>query len=134
MVTFSRGGLFGEGFGYGQGKLFFLPEAHTDFTFAVFGEEWGFLGVLFLLGLYFLIPLLGLKLSNKIENRYRKILVLSLVMMITFSVLINIGVSLGLLPTKGLTLPFLSYGGSSLIMLSLAFGVLIRFERQENQT
>jgi cell division protein FtsW len=134
MVTFSRGGIFGEGLGYGQGKLFFLPEAHTDFTFAVFGEEWGFIGVFFLLGLYFLIPLFGLKLSNKIENLYKKILVLSLVMMMTFSSLINIGVSLGILPTKGLTLPFLSYGGSSLIMLSLAFGLLIRYERQEHLT
>jgi len=133
MVTFSRGGLLGEGLGHGQGKLFFLPEAHTDFTFAVFGEEWGLVAVVLLLGLYFLIAFLGLKLCNKIEDRFKKILVLSIVMMITLSAMINMGVSLGLLPTKGLTLPFLSYGGSSLLSLSMAFGLLIRYERQANQ-
>jgi cell division protein FtsW len=133
MVTFSRGGFVGEGLGRGQGKLFFLPEAHTDFTFAVFGEEWGFWGVVILVGLYFLIPVYGFRLFQKLDEKFKKVLILSITIMVTFSAVINMGVSLGLLPTKGLTLPFLSYGGSSIIMLSLAFGLLIRYERQLNQ-
>jgi len=133
MVTFSRGGFWGEGLGQGQGKLFFLPEAHTDFTFAVFGEEWGFWGVILLVGLYFLIPVHGFKLFQKVDTKFKKVLVLSIVIMVTLSAIINMGVSLGLLPTKGLTLPFLSYGGSSMIMLSFAFGLLIRYERQANR-
>lgn len=130
MVTFSRGGFFGEGIGRGQGKLFFLPEAHTDFTFSVFGEEWGLVGVGFLMFLYFLIPVMGLKLLNRVDTLFQKVLVLSITSMVTFSAIINMGVVLGLLPTKGLTLPFLSYGGSSIVMLSLAFGILIRYERR----
>jgi cell division protein FtsW len=132
MATFSRGGWWGEGFGQSQGKLFFLPEAHTDFTFAIFGEEWGFLGVVGLLSLYFLIPFFGFKKIKSFPLGYPQILGFCCLMMVTLSALINMGVSLGLLPTKGLTLPFLSYGGSSLMMLSLAFGLLIRYERQSS--
>ena len=127
------------GLGDGQGKLFFLPAAHTDFTLAVLGEELGFLGFLILLVCYGYLIVRGLQLSQKLKNKPQQVLALGLVLTFSFSVFVNIGVSLGLLPTKGLTLPFLSYGGSSLIMNCLLFGLLLnlckgqRFRRTRRQ-
>lgn len=130
MMTFSRGGLSGEGFGQGQGKLFFLPEAHTDFTLAVLGEELGFIGFVVLLSLYLGVTLLGFQLVVRLKDQFSKILALGLTLFFTFSSIINMGVVMGLLPTKGLTLPFLSYGGSSMLTMSLTFGILMLLERQ----
>ena len=117
MLSFQSGGLTGAGLGQGQGKLFFLPEAHTDFTMAVLGEEMGFLGFLIVAALYGYLVFRGLQLAARAEDSYGKVLALGLSLTFAFSVFINMGVVMGLLPTKGLTLPFLSYGGSSLIMM-----------------
>lgn len=131
MLSFQSGGLWGAGLGQGQGKLFFLPEAHTDFTMAVLGEEMGFIGFLVVVGLYGYLVFRGLQLAARAEDRYGKVLALGLSLTFGFSVFINMGVVMGLLPTKGLTLPFLSYGGSSLLMTCFLFGLLLNVERSE---
>lgn len=129
MLSFHSGGLTGAGLGQGQGKLFFLPEAHTDFTLAVLGEEMGFLGFFLVLSLYGFIVLRGFQIAVKCENPFRRALALGISMTFALSVFINSGVVMGLLPTKGLTLPFLSYGGSSLVVLCMMFGLLLNIER-----
>jgi cell division protein FtsW len=129
MLSFHSGGITGVGLGQSQGKLFFLPEAHTDFTVAILGEELGFLGFTAILLIYGFIIFRGIQLSIKSEDVFSKTAALGITMTFAFSVFINVGVALGMLPTKGLTLPFLSYGGSSLVVLSLMFGILINIER-----
>jgi cell division protein FtsW len=133
MLSFSSGGLTGSGLGQGQGKLFFLPEAHTDFTLAVLGEEMGFVGVTIVLMLYGYLVFRGLQLASRAEDVFSKVLALGLSLTFGLSVFINAGVVMGLLPTKGLTLPFLSYGGSSLIMTCFLFGLLLNTERHEQK-
>lgn len=128
MLSFHSGGLTGAGIGQGQGKLFFLPEAHTDFTLAVFGEEMGFIGFLIILGLYGFVVMRGIQIAVKAEDPFKKSLVLGLTLSFALSVFINAGVVMGLLPTKGLTLPFLSYGGSSLVVLCFTFGLILNVE------
>jgi cell division protein FtsW len=130
MLTFNSGGLLGTGLGDGQGKLFFLPEAHTDFTLAVLGEELGFLGFLTLMIAYGYLVIRGLQVAHRVESLFFKVLSLGLVVCFAYSVMINTGVVLGLLPTKGLTLPFLSYGGASLVMSCVLFGILLNIQRQ----
>ena len=131
MLSFQSGGLTGAGLGQGQGKLFFLPEAHTDFTMAVLGEEMGFIGFLIVVSLYGYLVFRGLQLAARSEDRFGKVLALGLSLTFAFSVFINMGVVMGLLPTKGLTLPFLSYGGSSLMMMGFLFGLMLNVERTE---
>lgn len=128
MLSFHSGGLWGSGLGQGQGKLFFLPEAHTDFTLAVLGEEMGFLGFAFVLSMYGFIIFKGLQISMRAEESDKRAIALGLVLMFSLQTFINMGVALGLLPTKGLTLPFLSYGGSSLICTCLAMGWLLNLD------
>jgi cell division protein FtsW len=129
MLSFHSGGVTGAGLGQGQGKLFFLPEAHTDFTLAVMGEEIGFIGVVLVLALYAYVVTRGFQIAIRCENPFRKALALGISMTFALSVFINCGVVMGLLPTKGLTLPFLSYGGSSLMTLCLMFGLLLNIEK-----
>ncbi|MFZ3228647.1 MAG: putative lipid II flippase FtsW [Pseudobdellovibrio sp.] len=131
MLSVHSGGLTGQGLGQGQGKLFFLPEAHTDFTMAVFSEEMGFLGLCALLGLYGFVVFRCFQIALAIQDRFKKFLVLGLTLTFSVSVFINVGVVMGLLPTKGLTMPFLSYGGSSLIILSILFGTILNIEMHE---
>jgi cell division protein FtsW len=129
MLSFSSGGVTGEGLGQGQGKLFFLPEAHTDFTLAVLGEEMGFVGFLIIMFLYAFIILRGFQIGAWVEDKFAKNIALGLAVLFALQVFTNIGVVLGLLPTKGLTLPFLSYGGSSLVVLGMLFGILINVDK-----
>ncbi|MCC6137016.1 MAG: putative lipid II flippase FtsW [Bdellovibrionaceae bacterium] len=130
MLTFHSGGLGGTGLGDGQGKLYFLPEAHTDFTLAVLGEETGFIGFFVLMCAYGYLVLRGLQISNRVESLFLRVLSLALTVCFAYSVFINVGVVLGLLPTKGLTLPFLSYGGASLVMSCVLFGILLNINKQ----
>ncbi len=123
------GGIFGTGLGQGQIKLFFLPSAHTDFTLSVFAEETGFFGLLILFSVYAFLIYSGWKISLKIHDFYEKVLSFSLIFIFALSVFVHCAVNLALLPTKGLALPFLSYGGSSLICSFLLFGWLISIER-----
>ncbi len=133
MLSFHSGGITGAGLGQGQGKLFFLPEAHTDFTLAVFGEEMGFLGFLVLLSLYGFVVFKSFQIAFRCNHSFKKMLALGFGLIFSFSIFINMGVVLGILPTKGLTLPFLSYGGSSLIGFCILFGLLINIEKNLNE-
>lgn len=130
MLSFYSGGLTGVGLGQGQGKLFFLPEAHTDFTLAVLGEEMGFIGFFILLMVYGFLIFRGFQVTLHLKRYRDRALALSLSLLLVFSVFINVGVALGLLPTKGLTLPLISYGGSSLLATSLLIGWLLNLERE----
>ncbi len=134
MLSVHSGGLTGQGIGQGQGKLFFLPEAHTDFTMAVFSEEMGFIGIVVLMSLYAFVVFRGFQIVLKTQNLFKKTLGLGLILTFAFSVFINVGVVMGLVPTKGLTMPFMSYGGSSLMVLSFMFGILLNIEMSEEFT
>lgn len=129
MLSFHSGGLTGAGLGQGQGKLFFLPEAHTDFTLAVFGEELGFIGFVLLLGIYGFIIYRTLQIAILIKSDFFKSIVVGAATVFGINIFINCGVVLGLLPTKGLTLPFLSYGGSSLVVYMFLFGIIVNIEK-----
>jgi len=124
-VAFGDGGLFGTGLGAGKSKLFFLPESHTDFILAVIGEELGFVGVAVVLSLFAVIIVRGMKASAAAPDTFGAMLGAGLTLMIALQVLINCMVVLGLLPTKGLPLPFISYGGSSLLTSMIAAGILL---------
>lgn len=130
MLSFQSGGIFGNGIGNSQGKLFFLPEAHTDFTLAIFGEEFGLVGFLCLLSLYGFIIHRSFQIIYQTQDKFAKSLVMGLISIFAVSIFINCGVVLGLLPTKGLTLPFLSYGGSSLISIGILFGLILNVEKK----
>jgi cell division protein FtsW len=133
LLSFYSGGLTGAGLGLGQGKLFFLPEAHTDFTLAVLGEEMGFVGFSFVLLLYGFLVFRGFQIALESKILKQRAVALGLSLILSFSVLINVAMTLGLLPTKGLTLPLLSYGGSSLFCTALGLGWLLSIEREASQ-
>lgn len=130
LLSFYSGGLTGVGLGQGQGKLFFLPEAHTDFTLAVLGEEMGFVGFFILLMVYGFLVFRGFQISLHLKRFHERAIALSFSLLVVFAVFINAGVTMGLLPTKGLTLPLLSYGGSSLICTGLCIGWLLNLGRE----
>jgi len=132
MLSFYSGGITGVGLGQGQGKLFFLPEAHTDFTLAVLGEEMGYVGFVILLMVYGFLVFKSFQISLLLKRHHERALALSFALLLVFAVFINVGVALGLLPTKGLTLPLLSYGGSSLVATGLMLGWLLNLERASN--
>jgi len=123
-VAFGDGGLFGTGLGAGKSKLFFLPESHTDFILAVIGEELGFIGVAVVLALFTVLIVKGMKVSASAPDNFGALLGAGLTLMIGLQALFNCMVVLGLLPTKGLPLPFISYGGSSLLTSMIAAGIL----------
>ena len=129
LLGFYTGGFMGIGLGNGQSKLYFLPEAHTDFTLSVLGEEAGFIGVSLVLLLFGMILFRLFHLSKGIWDESMRYIFLGLSMTFGIQTFINFSVSLGMLPTKGLTLPFLSYGGSSLISMSLLFGFALAIQR-----
>jgi cell division protein FtsW len=128
MLGLHNGSLLGQGLGNGKEKLFFLPEAHNDFIFAVIGEELGFIGVAGVIFAYILFVYRGLKISwnalNLRQDRFGFYLGCGISLLLGLQAFINMGVVMGLLPTKGLTLPFISYGGSALTLNLLAIGIL----------
>ena len=128
LISFHSGGFFGQGMGQGQGKLFFLPEAHTDFTLATFGEEFGFLGFVAFLFLYMGLGYCGIQVVLRTEDLSKKVIAFSMIFLFLLSTLIHTGVNLGALPPTGLTLPFLSYGGNALVCTLFSFGWLIHIE------
>jgi cell division protein FtsW len=125
FIAFGRGGITGVGFGGSKQKLFFLPEAHTDFIFSLLGEEAGLIGVIVVLCMFFylLVKLFGVAFDAKDVFGYY--LALGLTVMIGSQAMINLAVSVGLMPTKGLPLPFISYGGSSFLVNMAAVGILL---------
>jgi rod shape determining protein RodA len=125
-ITVGSGGLTGKGFRQGtQGQLRFLPVAHNDFIFSVLAEEQGFAGVLVALGLYFFVILRALEAARLAKDRLGSYLVLGVLASFTFQVVYNITMSAGLAPVKGLTLPLMSYGGSSMIATLAGFGLVL---------
>ncbi len=130
FLSFGSGGLFGLGLGEGKQKLFFLPAPHTDFIFSVIGEELGLTGAIVIVILFFIFTLRGIAIANAMQDRFAAYLALGVTMMISLQAVINMGVVLGLLPTKGLTLPFISYGGTSLITNLVGVGILLRLSTQ----
>ncbi len=130
LLGYYSGGLFGNGLGQGQSKLFFLPEAHTDFTLAVLGEEIGFLGFAVVFLVYGFMAFRGIQISFRADSGFKQLVALGVTVIFAFSVFINAGVTLGMLPTKGLALPFLSYGGSSLVCSCFMIGLLLNIEKQ----
>lgn len=129
LLSFYSGGMTGTGLGQGQGKLFFLPEAHTDFTAAVLGEEMGFIGIIVILSVYALIVFRGFQISARAESAEQKTVALGVTLTFALASFVNFAVAMGLLPTKGLALPFLSYGGSSLLASAIAIGILLNIDR-----
>ncbi|KPA10037.1 stage V sporulation protein E [Candidatus Magnetomorum sp. HK-1] len=125
LMAFGSGGFWGAGLGKSYQKLFYLPEPHTDFIFSVIGEELGLIGVLVILTLYGLIIWRGFYIAFYINDIFASCLALGFTMAVALQVCVNISVTLGLLPTKGLTLPFLSYGGTSLICNMAVMGILM---------
>lgn len=125
LMAFGTGGIWGTGIGKGYQKLFYLPEPHTDFIFSVIGEELGLLGVLAILGLYILIFWRGISIARNCKDSFGSFIAIGLTTAIGLQICINMGVTLGLLPTKGLTLPFLSYGGTSLLLNMASIGILM---------
>ncbi len=124
-LAFANGSIFGTGLGNSNEKLFYLPEAHNDFIFSVIGEELGFAGVTIVVSLFMLLIFFGLRLVTKLEQRTSAILATALIFALGLQASLNMGVVLGLLPTKGLNLPFISAGGSSLIANFFAVGLFL---------
>ena len=125
LVGLGSGGVTGLGLGDSRQKLFFLPGAHTDFIFAIVGEELGLLGVGLVIGLFGIILWRGFRAALRASEPWGAHLAVALTTLIGLQALVNMGVALGLLPTKGLTLPFVSYGGSSLVIMMTAAGLLL---------
>jgi cell division protein FtsW len=130
LLGIGNGGFFGQGLGQGKGKLFYLPAAHTDFIGAVVAEELGLAGMTLLVALYAVFTWRGLRAALRAEDRFSCFLALGVTALVATQALLNLGVVLVLLPTKGLTLPFISYGGSSLITLLGATGALLAVSRE----
>ncbi|MCK4869640.1 MAG: putative lipid II flippase FtsW [Gammaproteobacteria bacterium] len=129
LIAFGRGGVFGVGLGNSIQKLFYLPEAHTDFLFAVLAEELGLIGELIVIGLFLSLFLKMMSIGRRvwrIGENFAAYLCYGFAMWLVMQAVINIGVNSGVLPTKGLTLPFMSYGGSSMLFNCIAIGIVLR--------
>ncbi len=125
MIAIGSGQFFGRGLGFGsQSQLHFLPEAHTDFVFAVIGEELGFIGITLVLGLYFLILWRLMWIARQTRDDFSAYTVLGVMLLFFIQMLVNIGATIGILPVTGLTLPFVSYGGSSLLINFILVGLV----------
>ncbi|MFH1383507.1 MAG: FtsW/RodA/SpoVE family cell cycle protein [Candidatus Omnitrophota bacterium] len=128
FVALASGGMKGVGLGQSTQKLFYLPQSYTDFIFSIIGEEMGFIGTASVVTLFVLFFILGLRIVRRQYEPFKKLLSLSLVLLIIIQFAINSLVATGFLPTKGLPLPFISYGGSSLIINMIAVGILISID------
>jgi cell division protein FtsW len=130
FVAFGRGGTFGVGLGNGLQKLAYLPEAHTDFILSVVAEELGLLGVLLVLGAFAALCWAGLRIASRARHPFALLAASACTALIVVPALCNAAVVMGLLPTKGLTLPFLSHGSNSLLCSAVAIGILLRAGRE----
>lgn len=129
LFAIGPGGLFGLGLGQSRQKFFYLPEPQTDFIFAILAEELGFIGGSFVLLLFALLLWRGIRVALGAQDLYGSFLAVGIISMVAIQVMINIGVVTGLMPVTGITLPFLSYGGSSLTLMLMAVGVLLNISR-----
>lgn len=129
LVALGSGGLTGVGFGEGRQKFGFLPYAHNDFIFAMVGEEWGFLGVVFLIALYVTIVLVGFRIASRAPDLFGELLAIGFTSLIALQAVLHMGVGLGIVPATGLALPLVSYGRSNLVVTLAALGILISVAR-----
>ncbi len=129
LYAIGPGGLFGQGLGQSRQKFFYLPEPQTDFIFAILAEELGFIGGSLVILLFGLLLWRGVKIALGAPDLYGSFLAIGIITMVAIQVMINIGVVTGLMPVTGITLPFLSYGGSSLTLMLMAMGVLLNVSR-----
>jgi len=132
-LSLGSGGLWGSGLGQGKEKLFYVPTPHTDSIFAVIGEELGFVGTSLIVGLFFFIALRGLCIARKASDDLGKLLALGLTFLISIQAIFNMGVATVLLPTTGTTLPFISYGGSSLLVSLISIGILLNISKNSQK-
>jgi len=130
LLALGSGGFFGKGLGASRAKLFFLPEPYTDFIFSIIGEELGFLGASLIIFLFVIIVWRGLRIATRAPNQFGNLLAAGITFLITFQAVLNISIVTACLPTKGITLPFLSYGGSSLVFSLMGVGILLNISRQ----
>lgn len=130
MISFGSGGVFGQGIGDGMQKLFYLPEPHTDFILAVIAEESGFIGVSIIVCLFMVFLLRGFMIAFRAPDLFGTLLAAGLTMLVGMQAFINIAGVMGLIPLKGLTLPFLSYGGTAFMMSMMVVGILLNISAQ----
>jgi cell division protein FtsW len=134
FVAFYLGGVSGVGLGNGRQKLFYLPEAHTDFILALVAEELGLIGVLVVLGAFAALLIAGTRIARRARTRFGLLVAFGITSLLCVPAIFNAAVVMGLLPTKGLTLPFLSYGGTSMIVSCTALGILVGVARAERRS
>jgi cell division protein FtsW len=134
LIAVGTGGVFGRGLMEGRQKLFFLPEPHTDFIYAVIAEEMGLVGALVILACFGVLAWRGLRASSRAPDSFGAFLALGITMMLVLQAFVNISVVLGLMPTKGIPLPLVSAGGSSLLINLLGVGVLLNISQHETET
>ncbi len=132
QIAFGSGGFLGVGLGKSMQKLFYLPAAHTDFILSIIGEELGFLGASMVIALFVLLIFQGARLAARTADPFGYFLGIGIVVMLALQSVINVGVSIGALPTKGLPLPFISYGGSALVFNLIAIGLLLNISRTQD--
>jgi cell division protein FtsW len=130
FIALGAGGGWGVGLGAGRQKMFYLPQAHTDFVFAVVGEEFGLLGAIIVLVLFGSILMRGMRVAHAEPDPFASLLAVGLTALLTLQALVNMAVVIGLVPTKGLPLPFLSYGGTAMVMAMAALGTLLALSRR----
>ncbi len=133
LIGFGNGGLFGIGPGNSNQRDFFLPEAHGDFIYSIIGEEYGFIGTLIVLSLYILILIRGYKIAKECKDEFGKYLAFGITTLITLNAVVNMCVASGVIPTTGVTLPFVSYGGTSIIFSAAAIGVLLNISSHREE-
>jgi cell division protein FtsW len=133
LLAFGSGGLWGMGLGNGRQKLFYLPEPHTDFILSVIGEELGLIGVFAILVLFFFLLNAGIMISLRARDQFGTYLGLGITSLIGIEAAVNMGVVMGLLPTKGSTLPFVSYGGTSLVVKLISVGIMLNIASHERR-
>ena len=134
LMAFGSGGILGAGIGNSYQKLFYLPEPHTDFIFSVIGEELGLVGVCLVVSLYCVIFIRGIFIALRTHDQFGSFLATGITAAFGCQVIVNAGVALGLMPTKGLTLPFMSYGGTSMVINATAIGILMNISARRLKT
>jgi cell division protein FtsW len=134
LIAVGSGGFTGVGLMESKQKLFYLPEAHTDFIYAVICEELGYIGAMLIIALFLVYGWRGLRAAFAATDGFGRLLALGITALVLSQALMNFAVVLGMVPTKGIPLPFVSYGGSSLLVMLLATGVLLNISQQATET
>jgi cell division protein FtsW len=132
FVSFAKGKLFGVGLGNSSQKLFFLPQGYNDFIFSIIAEELGFLGSMIIIILFGILIWSGFKMLERAKDLFSRNLISGIIILTSLQIIINISVTIGLMPTKGVPLPLISYGGSSLIFTLFAFGLILALDKRKN--